>query len=89
MQPVDLHRRAAVPSPLCCPPCFPLKATLRREQAAAGAVVLWMGLMYCFWRMGTYLPGVPAPVEGIFRMKQVSREACTDPPARAAEQRAA
>lgn len=26
--------------------------------------------MYAFWRMGTMLPGVPPPDEGIFRMKQ-------------------
>ncbi len=27
--------------------------------------------MYCFWRMGTYLPGVPASDQGIFKMQQV------------------
>ncbi len=44
--------------------------------------MLWMGLMYCFWRMGTYLPGVPAPVEGIFKMKQVSKRGMQRPATR-------
>mmetsp|Transcript_13087 Transcript_13087/g.28118 ORF Transcript_13087/g.28118 Transcript_13087/m.28118 type:complete len:483 (+) Transcript_13087:244-1692(+) len=44
--------------------------TLRPLHAAGGAALVWGAYMYCFWRMGNSLPGVPAPDEGIFRMKQ-------------------
>ncbi|KAG2434194.1 hypothetical protein HXX76_007920 [Chlamydomonas incerta] len=44
--------------------------TLRRGQVAVGAGLVWAGLMYCFWRLGNYLPGVPPPTDGIFRMQQ-------------------
>ncbi len=49
---------------------------LRRSHNAAGAGLFWCIYMYCFWRMGTYLPGVPAPVQGIFKMQQVSVPLC-------------
>lgn len=38
-----------------------------------GAALVWAGFMYCFWRLGNYLPGVPPPTDGIFRMQQAIR----------------
>jgi hypothetical protein len=26
--------------------------------------------MYCFWRIGHYLPGVPPPTGGVFKLQQ-------------------
>ncbi|EFJ39961.1 hypothetical protein VOLCADRAFT_70166 [Volvox carteri f. nagariensis] len=44
--------------------------SLRRGQVAVGAALFWAVFMYGFWRLGTYLPGVPPATEGVFRMKQ-------------------
>ncbi|GIL86083.1 hypothetical protein Vretimale_13894 [Volvox reticuliferus] len=44
--------------------------SLRRGHVAVGAVLFWAAFMYGFWRLGTYLPGVPPATEGVFRMKQ-------------------
>lgn len=49
----------------------PPSGTLRGKYAKRGALVVWLAFMYCFWRVGTYLPGVPPPVDGVFMMKQV------------------
>ena len=41
-----------------------------------GAGLCWLAFSYCFWRMGIYLPGVPAPTaqQGAISMQQaVSR----------------
>ncbi|GAX79959.1 hypothetical protein CEUSTIGMA_g7398.t1 [Chlamydomonas eustigma] len=47
---------------------------MQKTHIAVGAGFVWMLYMYCFWRMGTYLPGVPVPEQGIFKMQQaVSR----------------
>ena len=73
------------PSPLCrCPqplphldrasfssPRHPPAGALSRSHTAIGAAAFWLLFMYCFWRMGTYLPGVPIPTNGIFKMQQV------------------
>ncbi|KAJ9513485.1 hypothetical protein QJQ45_006040 [Haematococcus lacustris] len=47
-----------------------LSGLVRRPQALTASLLLWLVFMYCFWRVGCYLPGVPLPVEGVFRMKQ-------------------
>ncbi|KAG2491824.1 hypothetical protein HYH03_009781 [Edaphochlamys debaryana] len=44
--------------------------SLRRSRVALVAGLLWLGLMYAFWHLGNYLPGVPQATEGIFSMKQ-------------------
>lgn len=44
---------------------------VRKAHTLAGAALVWCGFVYCFWRMGTYLPGVPPATQGIFRMQQV------------------
>ncbi|KXZ55776.1 hypothetical protein GPECTOR_2g1326 [Gonium pectorale] len=39
--------------------------TLRRGQVAFGAGLCWLCFMYGFWRLGSHLPGVPAPSDGM------------------------
>lgn len=51
--------------------CVVAAGSLRRGQVATGAFVVWCCFMYCFWRLGHYLPGVPPATNGIFRMQQV------------------
>ncbi len=51
--------------------CVAAAGSLRRGQVATGAFVVWCCFMYCFWRLGHYLPGVPPATNGIFRMQQV------------------
>ncbi|KAG1658696.1 hypothetical protein FOA52_013636 [Chlamydomonas sp. UWO 241] len=46
----------------------------RPHHVAVGATLAWLTCMYAFWQGGAYLPGVPAPTAGLFRMQQaVSR----------------
>ncbi|GLC40488.1 hypothetical protein PLESTF_000807700 [Pleodorina starrii] len=44
--------------------------SLRRSQVAVGAGLFWLAFMYCFWRLGNYLPGVPPATDGVFHMRQ-------------------
>ena len=49
---------------------------LKRVHCLLGAVLIWATFVYCFWKIGFFLPGVPAlaPGEGVFKVKQaVSR----------------
>lgn len=62
----DHYGLQEAPIPHLCP-----AAILRRSQALVGACLFWICFMYLFWRMGCYLPGVPEPSEGLFRVKQV------------------
>ncbi len=44
---------------------------LRKGYAAVGALAFLAAFLYGFWRVGKYWPGVPQPVDGIFRLSQV------------------
>ncbi|CAL8468873.1 g8414 [Coccomyxa elongata] len=43
---------------------------LRKRHAAVGAMAFLAAFLYGFWRVGKYWPGVPQPVDGIFRLNQ-------------------
>ena len=44
---------------------------VRKGNAALGAAIFLALFLYSFWRVGKLWPGVPAPTDGIFRLKQV------------------
>lgn len=44
---------------------------VRKGYAAVGAMAFLAAFLYVFWRVGKYWPGVPQPVDGIFRLNQV------------------
>lgn len=41
-----------------------------RQRAGLASLILWAAFMYGFWRLGSYLPGVPPAEHGVFRMRQ-------------------
>lgn len=55
----------------CACVCFVLAGMLARTHTLLGAGAFWALYMFCFWRFGAYLPGVPPSAQGIFRMQQV------------------
>uniref|UniRef100_A0A7S0R650 Golgi pH regulator conserved domain-containing protein n=1 Tax=Chlamydomonas leiostraca TaxID=1034604 RepID=A0A7S0R650_9CHLO len=51
-----------------------ISGALQGGHALAASTAAWLAFMWCFWRVGHYLPGVPPPVEGVLHVKQaVSR----------------